>query len=145
MRRFASLALMVMACALSAGPSANPPAVSIIQLIANPEKYDRKVVTVIGFLKIRSEHPSLYLAQEDYKHSLDNNISVEPNPEMKANARQLDENYVLLVGTFIAYAPNPVRLGAGGLRSISTAMLWSETNYPRTLKYEDLWQKKQEH
>lgn len=47
--------------------------ISIIQLIANPEKYHGKRVTAEGYLILEFEGTALYLGREDYEHGLRKN------------------------------------------------------------------------
>jgi hypothetical protein len=47
--------------------------VSIVQLIANPERYDGKRVQFIGFLRIEFEGTAVYLHREDYEWGIGKN------------------------------------------------------------------------
>ena len=47
--------------------------VSIIELIANPSRFNKKPVRVLGYLDIEFEGEALYLHEEDYKHRLTRN------------------------------------------------------------------------
>jgi hypothetical protein len=51
--------------------------VSLIQLIANPERYNGKPVRLIGFLRLEFEGDALYLHREDYERGLPNGIWVD--------------------------------------------------------------------
>ena len=73
--------------------------VSMIQLIANPEKYDGKYVRVMGFLRLEFEGNGLYLHREDYEESLYKNGVWVHVAEIVAN-RQFNMKYVLIEGTF---------------------------------------------
>jgi hypothetical protein len=86
--------------------------VSIVQLIATPEKYDGKVVQVMGFLRLEFEGDAIYLHEDDYKHAiLKNGLTVVRNVKINEMADRLDLHYVVLEGTF------DVRSGNMGLNS----------------------------
>lgn len=53
--------------------SVEPESISIIQLIANGEKYENKLVRIIGFVRFEFEGNAVYLTQEDYEHDLTSN------------------------------------------------------------------------
>jgi len=46
----------------------NAEEVSIIQLIANPEKYEGKIIAVQGFLSLEVEGQAIYLNKNDYEY-----------------------------------------------------------------------------
>jgi hypothetical protein len=48
----------------------NAELVSLVRLMATPEKYDGKAVQVVGFLRLEFEGNGLYLHQEDYEHGI---------------------------------------------------------------------------
>jgi hypothetical protein len=43
---------------------------SIIELIANPLKYNNQRVRIIGFLNLEFEGNAIYLHREDFEHSI---------------------------------------------------------------------------
>lgn len=47
--------------------------VSLIQLIAQPEKFEGKRVRFIGFLRIEFEGNAIYLHREDFDHGIEKN------------------------------------------------------------------------
>src|SRR3984885_10517237 len=58
-----------------------PLGVTLVQLIANPEKFDGKLIRVIGFLRLAHEGNVLYLHREDYENAiLGNGIWVDATP-----------------------------------------------------------------
>jgi hypothetical protein len=98
--KFLMCILMLMTCCLT-GLSQDDSSVSLIQLIANPEKYDGKQVEVIGFLRLEFEGNALFLHQEDYEHRICRNaIGIGVTKEMKWHKDDVNMHYVLLVGTF---------------------------------------------
>jgi len=49
-----------------AAPADDPLVVSLIQLIATPEKFEGKFIAAIGFLRLEHEGYLLYLGKDDY-------------------------------------------------------------------------------
>jgi len=75
--------------------------VSIIRLIACPEKYDGKRVTVRGFLRLGFEDIALYMHREDYERSLlANSIYVSLTEKQIEKFRKYDRQYVVITGVF---------------------------------------------
>ena len=63
--------------------------VTLVQLIANPEKFDGKQIRVIGFLRLEFEGNVLYLHREDYENSLFDGIWVDVTPEITKEKKML--------------------------------------------------------
>jgi hypothetical protein len=77
--------------------------VSIVQLLATPEKFNGKFVRVFGFLSLEFEGDALYLHREDYVQGLTKNgMWVDRTGEMERNAKKLNMHYVLIEATFDA-------------------------------------------
>ena len=75
-RRVLMVALLLCAAVafgISAKAGDMPQDVSIIQLIATPEKFDGKFVSLIGFLCIAFEGDSIYLHREDLEKGIPRN------------------------------------------------------------------------
>lgn len=131
MRRLFLLVLVVfLARPLAGEPRAFD--VSMVQLIANPEKYDGKLITVIGFMEIGDENDLIYSHHEDDEHGiLANAIWFEITPMIKEKSEILSGNYVLLTGRFTAKRVNYDPVAVGGIKEISRAERWSELKHPR--------------
>jgi len=110
MKTFAALLILTL-FSTSSGYNATPDGptvVSLIQLIATPEKFDGKLVSVEGFLHIGREAQLLYLGQEDYKHGLDGDaLWFHLDENMAKDASKLNRNYVGIVGVFNAMHRGP--------------------------------------
>jgi hypothetical protein len=106
--------------------------VSVIQLIANPEKYDQKQVAVIGFMRLEPEGDALYLSREDFMHGITANaIWIDVTPDIQKNAQILNNNYVALLGVFDASGHGHAGMFSGRLTKISRAAKWSDSHSPR--------------
>lgn len=109
-----------------------PLQVSVIQLVANPEKYDGKFVTVVGFLVMDSEGDGLYLHQEDHIHGIDaNSVPLDRTHEMTRNREKLDASYVLITGTYKKDARGLDYPQTGRLTEIVRCEVWSNLAHPR--------------
>jgi hypothetical protein len=80
--------------------------VSIISLIANPEKFNGKTVQVVGYLNLEYEGDAIYLHKEDWKKGLrGNGLRVDFTSEIALNPmnhlKQCNKKYVIIIGTFI--------------------------------------------
>ena len=114
---------------------------SLIQLIANPDRFDGQIVTVDGFL-VLGEHPEfvgqqarLYVHQVDADNLLGNAVWVVASSEMRRNREKLDHIYVLLTGTFRksgSKESDPYR--AGTLTRVQLCTAWSNPSHPIGLK-----------
>jgi hypothetical protein len=101
-----------------------PSPTSMLQLIANPEKYDGKRVATVGFLEIEKNRSTLYLHREDRDHNLlVNGLDVVFDPELTdADNVRFNLNYVYLSGTFDA--KDFKSLAGGSIKSCSVVILW---------------------
>jgi hypothetical protein len=117
-----------------------PMAASLIQLIATPEKFEGRLISVRGFLVVLGgEHDivgyTLYLNQEDDENEVGNQIDVVPNDQMKKDREKIDRMYVILTSTV-----HGVRAADGTsfavVRDIRECRPWSDPKHPILLKAE---------
>jgi len=119
-----------------------PENVSLIQLIASPEKFDGKMVSLVGFLGIEPEDARVYLSREDYQQYIPGNgVWVDVNKDMLRNVEDIDLHYVVLVGIFKLHGlPThyPGGTGGGGITDVRqcTAWLTASERRPREPKQE---------
>jgi hypothetical protein len=73
--------------------------VSMIQLIANPEKYDNKLIRVKGFLLLEFERHVLYLSSLDYENAISENALQLRILDIKQYTKG-NKGYVLIEGIF---------------------------------------------
>ena len=131
----------VVLCVCACGPfgfgqenRSEPTPVSIIELIANGEKFNGKMIMVRGFLHIGQEphhgvESYLYLHEEDAKNMLDNGLYVIPSEQMIKDQEKLDRRYVLLTGRIAivraANAPPGVMI-----KGVENCVPWSDPTRP---------------
>ncbi len=100
-----------------------PTDVSLVQLVATPERFDGKAVRVIGFLHLEPEGTALYLHSEDLIYTLvKNGVWVNPTADFK---KKLSDRYVLIEGTFDARDHGHKGLWSGAIRDVTRATPWS--------------------
>jgi hypothetical protein len=106
-----------------------PAAVSIVQLISQPEKYDGKTVVVFGFLGLEREHPAIYFHREDLVNALITNaLWVDVSEDMGQHKADINLKYVRIVGVFRAEEKGQYKVFGmgGGLTGITNCKVWSD-------------------
>jgi hypothetical protein len=102
-----------------------PTDVTLVRLIANPEKFDGKLIRVIGFLRLEFEGNVLYLHREDYENAiLGDGIWVDVTPVVTKQSATLNMNYVLLEGIFSADERGHMGMWSGTIKQVRRAQLW---------------------
>ena len=104
--------------------------VSLILLIANPEKYNKQNIRVIGYLHLGFEWNCLYLHQEDYKNAVNKNaiwVDVKTRTIMKS-LQKYSGHYVLIEGTFDSNMHGHMGANSGSIRDITRLETWP---YPK--------------
>ncbi|MCL5990660.1 MAG: hypothetical protein M1419_00975 [Bacteroidetes bacterium] len=78
--------------------------VSMISLIANPEKYHGKIIRVVGYLYLEFESNGIYFHKEDFDKGTFNGfwVSIPLNYKTPYKKLQIEFNhkYVIIQGTF---------------------------------------------
>jgi hypothetical protein len=75
--------------------------VSLISLIATPERYDNQKIYVEGFMHLGFEDNGLYLNETDYKNSImQNSLWVKVSREQAKQFAKAQNKYVVIKGTF---------------------------------------------
>ena len=77
--------------------------VSLIELIANPAKYDGKLVRVFGFIHLEFEEEAIYLHREDYEKKLFTNaVHVDIDTCKARGSGNFNNGYAEVEGRFVA-------------------------------------------
>jgi hypothetical protein len=121
------IALVCVMAALLVAPiqAQEPTNVTLVRLIANPEKFDGKLIRVIGFLRLEFEGNVLYLHREDYENAiLGDGIWVDVTPSMEKQRATLNMKYVLLEGIFSAGDKGHMGMWSGTIKRVRRAQLW---------------------
>ena len=118
---FSAIIVLLAASAESVSSSIGN-SVSIVQLIATPEKYQGKVVQVMGFLRLEFEGNAIYLHEDDYKHAIyKNGLMIVNNANIDAKADKLNLHYAVLEGTFDGNNLGNKGLNSGTISNITYA------------------------
>lgn len=99
-----------------------PDYVSLIELIANPEKYHGKIIRVKGFLRLEFEGNGIYLSKEDWKHGVTKNafwVGFDHDYLKELKPRKISGNWVFLEGVFDKNDKGHGGLFSGKIRSIT--------------------------
>lgn len=124
----------------------DPSSPGMISLLANPERFDGKLVTVFGFLTLdRQEHHApkafIFLHEEDANNLLPNGAEVVPSEQMLRDAEKINGEYVTLTGL--------AHIVAGGnnsrgivIEDVRNCRVWSDPRRPIGLRKEEEIQKK---
>ena len=122
--------LIALACVMTAllvAPiqAQEPTDVTLVRLIADPEKFDGKLIRVIGFLRLEFEGNVLYLHREDYENGiLGDGIWVDVTSVITKQSAALNMNYVLLEGVFSAGERGHMGMWSGTIKQVRRAQLW---------------------
>ncbi len=102
LRTSALLVLLVFTVWFVSGLRAfNPGLIYFRAMTQAPERYDGKMISVVGFLSIESEDARLYLGQEAHRrNNMGNGIFIDANKEVTSDIETKDLHYVGLVGVF---------------------------------------------
>src|SRR5580704_10817931 len=107
-----------------------PIPVSLVQLIATPEKFDGKLVIVRGYLEsVGARHDItahlLYLSREDAENRLDNAVVVVASEQMRRDEEKINRMYVTLTGM-----SRTVRASNGAsattIKDVLSCTVWSD-------------------
>lgn len=100
--------------------------VTMVQLLATPEKYDGKLVRVIGVGNLEFEGNFLSLSKEDYVYGASNSIWIELGERAIPydEAKEYNGKYVIVEGIFDQYDRGHMSLFSGSIKNISRYQLW---------------------
>jgi hypothetical protein len=96
--------------------------VSLIAVVANPEKYHNKKITISGYFIVRHEENVIYINEVDFKNKLyKNGIWIGLNKEFldSQNIQLPYEGYITVNGTFKQNDPKTVSNFSGRLTDIN--------------------------
>lgn len=110
----------------SVGENQMPVEVSVIQLIANPEKYHGKTVRVIGVGNLEFEGNCISLSKEDLYYGVGNSIWIELGEGAPSyqQAQQYNGEYVIVEGVFDKDDCGHFDMFHGSIKNISRYDLW---------------------
>lgn len=100
--------------------------VTMIQLIATPEKYDGQLVRVIGVGNLEFEGNCISLSKEDLKYGVGNSIWIELGEKAISyeEAQKFNGEYVIIEGIFDKNDCGHMDMFCGSIKNISRYDLW---------------------
>jgi len=101
--------------------------VSLVKLIATPEKYDGKTIQVVGFLNLEFEGTAIYFHKEDYENGLNSNgfwVDFSKVIKSEKNLNDYNKSYVIIIGTFDMNAKGHMGLFGGTFKNITRLDKW---------------------
>ncbi|WP_423146448.1 hypothetical protein [Rubrolithibacter danxiaensis] len=101
--------------------------ISLIRLIATPEKFDGKTMQVIGFLNLDREAPVIFLHKEDYENYINGNsilIDLSGDFTKTKNLSNYDKKYVIIEGTFEMDKRGRFQMYGGTISNITRIDEW---------------------
>jgi hypothetical protein len=102
--------------------------VSLIALIAAPERYHGKKVVVSGYMYLQRERSALYLGKADFQHSLfKNSLYLEVPNQMVVRLYPLNGCYVEVTGTFDGKHTGHMGAFSGELIVKGASPVWTGT------------------
>jgi hypothetical protein len=104
-------------------------AVSIINLIATPEKYHDEKVIIKGYAVLEFEGDAIYLSKEDAEYGITRNaLYLDVDAEQLRNYQKDSQGYVLVEGKFDANSHGHLALFSGVIKEITRfEKLWKQT------------------
>lgn len=117
--------LVMSICAHGQAPdktaNSKPINVSMIALLATPERYNNRQVEIVGFLRIGSmpEDDSLWLYEEDAKKRIfKNSFGLSLSTEQRKLFLQLNQSYVVVEGLFEEAEEGSSQPNSGYIRNV---------------------------
>ncbi len=105
--------------------TAEPQSISMVSLVADPQRYDGQFVRVIAFLHLEFEGNVLYPHKEDYEHTIiPNGVWVSLTDQQKINAKKLSNSYVIVEGMFSSKEKGHMGMWSGSLQEINRLEKW---------------------
>jgi hypothetical protein len=124
--KFLFVALLLHLGLVGGANAGQPKDVSMIQLIADPQRFDGQSVRVMGFLHLEFEGNAIYLHREDFERSiLQNGIWIELTDSQLRSSAKLNNGYVLVEGIFSASEKGHLGIWSGSLQRVSRLSNWS--------------------
>ncbi|HYM18955.1 MAG TPA: hypothetical protein VEU06_10365 [Micropepsaceae bacterium] len=87
--------------------------VSLVQLLANPERYEGQKVQAAGFFVYTGQQPALFLNSEDAENGITQNsirVALQPPAFKPDDLAPLDRKVVGVKGTFTARGPQIIAI-----------------------------------
>lgn len=98
---------------------------SLIEIIANPERYDGKKIRIIGFMHLEFEGNGIYLNKSDYLNRISKNgLWLSISGDLEKRGLKLNDSYVIVEGVFDANHFGHLRLWSGTIKDVTRLDAW---------------------
>ena len=119
------------ASASAASPTEPQPAgvtdVSLIQLVATPERFHGKFVRVIGYVRLEFEGNAIYLHHDDLKYGIEKNgLWLSVTHQIMKDRDKYTDKYVLVEGTFNSQNRGHLGMNSGAIEGLKRFQVWAE-------------------
>jgi hypothetical protein len=106
--------------------SSQPELISMVQLLADPQKFHGRRVQVIGFAHFEFEGNAIYLSKEDYDYGITKNGLWLSTSKDNGDPRELNNSYLVVEGTINAEMKGHMGLWSGAIENITTLRRWAK-------------------
>ena len=114
------LSFLLTLSAARAADGIAPIEVSMIQLIANPEKFDGKKVILTGFMNLEFEGNALYFHRDDFVYGqMKNGLGLTLSEQGTKSASRWSKNYVRVEGVFNAREAGHFGMYSGSIEQVT--------------------------
>lgn len=114
-----------------------PMNVSIFQLLATPERFNGKLIAVVGFLTLGREADAISPYELDAVHLIElNAVAVDRTSDMEKSQVSLNRKYVKLIGIF--KSANKQQLLVGSITRIVSCTVWSDPANPMSRRLKEI-------
>lgn len=134
MRRIVAIILLIISAASFGAAEkfqSTPLNVSLLELIATPQRFDGVLVNVVGYLDMSREGDLLYLHQTDSENMLNSNaIWVHRTEQMGVDKIKINRKYVKVVGVFRSGFKEQLGTPSCGIPDPTRVESWSDPSNP---------------
>ncbi|MBZ4187170.1 hypothetical protein K7B09_12645 [Thermomonas sp. RSS23] len=110
---------------LSALAQEVPDMVSLIQLIAAPEKYEGKLVALTGYVHLEFEGNGIYLHKDDYQYAMNKNgLWLDLYECNSRGGKKFTDGYAYVIGRFTSSSQGHLGMWSGELNEIKSCQSW---------------------
>jgi len=97
----------------------------MVALVANPQRYEGKIIRTVGFLCVEFEGNALYVHDADYRHGLSkNSMALRLSDSQSKQFKSLSLRYVIIEATVYANGLESTAEWAGALGNITRLEVW---------------------
>jgi hypothetical protein len=108
------------------GPDIQAEEVSLVQLIATPERYDGKTIRLIGYLNLEFEGNAIYFHRDDFTIGMSKNaVWIDLPKDIKPDEiKTVNDHYVICTARFVASNHGHMGMFSGALTDVTRLEVW---------------------